>query len=147
MDSLLPDTPFDSDQFLKALDEALAGVGQRRQAGRLSGLRFAFDKSWKRAYKKGHSYVDEQVKAALEATSSSSPGNQKSDQEAQPSPRRYVLLQDMAKQIRDPVELQYQIIGVFLPARDTTSILVSNAVPFSTQSTHMDRTPRDCAPG
>ena len=34
----------------------------------------------------------------------------------------------MAKQIRDPIKLRYQILGVFLPARDTTSIAVGNCL-------------------
>lgn len=34
----------------------------------------------------------------------------------------------MAKQTRDHVDLRFQILNVFLPARDTTSILVGNAL-------------------
>ena len=34
----------------------------------------------------------------------------------------------MAKETRDPIDLRYQILSVFLPARDTTSILVGNAL-------------------
>ena len=34
----------------------------------------------------------------------------------------------MAKEIRDPIELRFQILNVFLPARDTTSIAVGNAL-------------------
>lgn len=45
MGGLDPDTPFDSDQFLAALDRALSGVGQRRLAGRLKPIRLAFDKA------------------------------------------------------------------------------------------------------
>ena len=34
----------------------------------------------------------------------------------------------MAKKIRDPIELRYQILQVFLQARNTTSILVGNTL-------------------
>lgn len=34
----------------------------------------------------------------------------------------------MAKQIHNPTELRYQILGVFLPARDITSTLIGNAL-------------------
>ncbi|MCJ1315086.1 hypothetical protein MMC15_000402 [Xylographa vitiligo] len=43
----------------------------------------------------------------------------------------------MAKQIRDPTELRYQIIAVFLPARDTTSILVNNALSYLARNLHV----------
>ena len=43
-------------------------------------------------------------------------------------PQRYILLHEMAKEIRDPIELRFQILNVFLPARDTTSIAVANAL-------------------
>ena len=39
-----------------------------------------------------------------------------------------VLLHEMAKQIRDPIQLRYQILKVFFPARDTTSFAVGNAL-------------------
>ena len=126
MDSLLSDTPFDSDQFLRVFDEALAGVGKRRLAGNLSSIRYAFDRPWKRAYETIHSYVDERVKDALETTS----GNKAES-------RNYILLYEMAKQIHDPIELRYQIIAVFLPARDTTSILVGNALFYLARNPHV----------
>ena len=137
MDSLLPNTTFDSDQFLKAFDEALAGVGKRRQAGNLSSIRYAFDKDWKRAYKTIHAYVDERVEAALEATSPALSENKQLIQEDDSLPKKYVLLHELAKQIRDPIELRYHIIAVFLPARDTTSILVGNALFFLARNPHI----------
>ena len=52
-------------------------------------------------------------------------------------PKKYVFLHEMAKQIRDPTELRYQIIAVFLPARDTTSILVNNALSYLARNLHV----------
>ena len=46
----------------------------------------------------------------------------------QPIRKRYVLLDELAKQIRDPIALRYQILGVLLPARDTTSRAVGNTL-------------------
>ena len=46
----------------------------------------------------------------------------------------------MAKKIRDPIELRYQILQVFLQARDTTLILVGkHPIPSSEKSPSMDR--------
>ena len=73
MDSLLPDTPFDYEKFFKALDRALTGLLQRRQAGNFGTIRFAYDLEWKRAYEEVHAYIDERVKEALEPIASSSP--------------------------------------------------------------------------
>ncbi|TVY12842.1 Cytochrome P450 monooxygenase lepH [Lachnellula arida] len=123
MDSLLPESSFDSDTFFKALDRSLAGVLHRRQAGNLGMIRYAYDPEWKHAYKVVHSYIDERVKEALQATAFSSP-----DQDSDGKPRKYVLLQEMAKQIRDPIQLRYQILAIFLPARELTGVLLSNAL-------------------
>lgn len=122
MDSLLPDTPFDSLEFIKAFNQSLAGAGIRRRAGMLR-FRYMFDKTWKQAYTKVHTFVDAHVKRALEETAL---GSSKTPQP--PSSQRYILLHEMAKSIRDPVELRFQILNVFLPARDTTSIFLGNTL-------------------
>ena len=137
MDSLLPHAVSDSEQFLDALDHALAGVGHRRQAGNLRRIRFAFDKPWKQAYEKVHSYIDKRVRAALEATSPYSSKAEMTEAAAQSSPRRYILLHELAQQICDPIKLRYQILSVFLPARDTTSILVGNALFHLARNPHL----------
>lgn len=43
----------------------------------------------------------------------------------------------MAKEIRDPIELSYQVLGVFLPARDTTAVLLSNAIFHLARNPHL----------
>lgn len=62
------------------------------------------------------------MKRALEATKDSS----KNDKPQ----KKYILLHEMAKQIRDPIDLRFQIFNVFVPARDSVSILISNALFF-----------------
>ena len=91
---------------------------------------YAFDKKWKSAYGKVHAFIDIHVKRALEETASDSTESFSRDSRSnkRDSAQRYILLYEMAKEIRDPIELRYQILNVFLPARDTTSIAVGNAL-------------------
>ena len=42
------------------------------------------------------------------------------------SSHKYILLYEMAKEIRDPIRLRFELINVFLPSRDTTAALLSN---------------------
>ncbi|TVY84310.1 Cytochrome P450 monooxygenase lepH [Lachnellula suecica] len=116
--------PEASDEFLQAFNIAMAGVGKRRTAGILSRILYAFDGSWKEAYAKVHAYVDIQVKRALEETSDEDQNNPANDER----PTRYILLHEMAKQTRDPIDLRFQILNVFLPAREGMAILVGNAM-------------------
>ena len=112
-----------ADGFLKSLEEALLGWNKRRQAGVLS-FRYALDKTWPQACRRLYTFIDPHVHRALEATSSSA-----SEKEIVSGPdptRRYILLYELAKQVRDPVELRFELINVFLPSRDTTAALLSN---------------------
>ncbi|KAF7861562.1 hypothetical protein EAF04_008124 [Stromatinia cepivora] len=43
-------------------------------------------------------------------------------------PKRYVLLEEMAKMTQDPYELRMQIINVFFPARDTAAIAFGDII-------------------
>jgi cytochrome P450 monooxygenase len=100
-------------------------VTKRRNAGRLQFRLQCYNanKEWKAAYSKVHKFVDEQIARALRETENDKPGPE------DPTVRkRYILLDEIAKQIRDPVQLRYQVLGVFNPARDTTAIAVSNAL-------------------
>jgi cytochrome P450 monooxygenase len=101
------------------------GVGKRRLAGRLSPFTYYFDKSWKLAYQKVHAWVDAHVERALMETLSEKATLSEPDEQ---SPSRYVLLHEMAKHLKNPVDLRFQILNIFLPARDSISILVGNAL-------------------
>ena len=129
MDSLKQDTPIETLDFIKAFNESVAGIGLRRRAGKLEFL-YAFDKKWQRAYHKVHAFIDIRVRRALEETASTgTQGFSKDPHSAKHgSTQRYILLNEMAKETRDPIELRYQILNVFLPARDTTSIAIGNAL-------------------
>ncbi|KAN0098399.1 cytochrome P450 family protein [Hyaloscypha variabilis] len=124
MDSQLPGDPNDSTGFLKAFDDGLGEIAKRATIGKLSPILFFFDNKYKTAYEKLHSYVDIHVQRALDATSPET--LQKIDDEGKQT--RYILLHEMAKQVRDPIELRFQILHVFIAARATSSILMANMI-------------------
>ncbi|MCJ1401880.1 hypothetical protein MMC11_005097 [Xylographa trunciseda] len=125
VDAMLPDTPFDSLEFIQAFNESLAGIGRRRRVGRMRFL-YAFDRKWKQSYSKVHAFIDAHVARALEETAPNR--EEASNGKPHARPGRFLLLREMAKAVRDPLELRYQILNVFLAARDTTSILLANAL-------------------
>lgn len=98
-------------------------AGNRRLAGKLGRLKYIFDNSWKRDFEKVHAFIDGHVKRALEETNLEDKADSSKEKQ-----RRYVLLNEMAKQVRDPISLRFQVLNVFLPARDFPAILVSNAL-------------------
>ena len=131
IDSQVPGDPNGSTEFLKAFESALLQAGVRRLIGQLRRLKYLFDRSWENSYEKVHAYIDGHVKRALEETTL----EEKPDTSEEARPRRYVLLYEMAKQVRDPISLRFQVLNVFMPARDFPAILVSNAL------FHMARNP------
>lgn len=77
---------------------------------------------WRSSCDKVHAFVDRHVARALAETKPSDDPESKS-----PSSTRYILINEMAKQIRDPIDLRFQVINVFFPARDSTGNALSNA--------------------
>ncbi|KAL8671455.1 MAG: hypothetical protein Q9168_004043 [Polycauliona sp. 1 TL-2023] len=121
--SLSPElSSVDAQQFLQAFDDAVAGVGKRVMIGRMRY--FLPDKEWRKACKVVHDYCDKQVARVLEEQKKS---NAKKDPA---NTSRWVLLQEMAKETHDPLDLRYQILNVFSPGRDSTGILLSNVFFF-----------------
>ena len=88
-------------------------------------IRYYFDKSWPESYKQLYSFVDAHVNRALELTSSSGIEKKSPGPVEDPS-QRYILLYEMAKEIRDPIRLRFELINIFLPSHDTTAALLSN---------------------
>ena len=107
----------------------MLGVGRRLRAGMLYFL-YTFDKSWEEAIHKVHAFIDKHVKHALkDIEQDSRMVSSKIPLLDQPSPpHRHILLHEMAKEIQDPIDLRSQVIHVFMPARDTTPIIVGNAL-------------------
>ena len=126
LDSLQPECSIECTEFLNAFDDAQKGITRRREAGFMDFRlhRASVDKDWKEAYSKVHRFVDVQVARALRETTE----EVKPPSEGPAERRRYVLLDEMAKQVRDPVALRYHVLGVFNPARDATSVAVGNSL-------------------
>lgn len=123
LNALQPDVPIKSTEFLQAFSKAQSWVTKRREAGWLQFRLYQYNepKEWKDAYTKAHEFIDAQVARALQETA-----NLHSVPKEPVTRKRYVLLDEMAKQIRDPIKLIYHALGAFNPARDTTSILLGN---------------------
>ena len=125
MGALQPDISAESTEFLQAWTKALRWAGRRREAGWTS-FRYSFNKEWRESYSKVHQYIDRHVERALNETKEER--QIETDLDGPKVRKRYVLLDELAKQIRDPVQLRYQVLGVFLPAHITTSVLVGNVL-------------------
>ncbi|KAJ8064446.1 hypothetical protein OCU04_006784 [Sclerotinia nivalis] len=114
----------ESVEFTEAFTTGLKEVSARRDAPwfQFHYQRFIEGPTWKKAYKTVHRFVDRQVQLALLDTAKEEANDVQSER------KRYVLLHEMAKQIRDPIALRYHVLGFFAPARDVTSRLVANAL-------------------
>ena len=121
IESLLPQTPFDTAEFMKAFDYSLLGLALRLIAGPLKPL-FVFDPTWKKAYMKVHAFVDKHVATALDRQQQIANGKIAKTS----NPDKYILLHQMAMETQDPYDLRAQIINVFFPARDTAAIAFGN---------------------
>ncbi|KAI9642244.1 hypothetical protein NHQ30_009046 [Ciborinia camelliae] len=121
VESQSPNAPFDSREFLTAFDTAMRGLGARMMLGKLKFLR-GRDLEFKAAFGKVHAYIEKHVTRVL-----ADPKNA-GETSASPSqgPKQYVLLNEMARETRDPVDLRYQLFHVFIPAHESTGVAVSD---------------------
>lgn len=92
---------------------------------------YAFDKSWKGNCAKVHSFIDKAV-ARYYAQASNPEKHDKTKE-------RYVLIDGMAKEIKDPIKLRFQLLNIFFPARDSSAIAVSNVLFCLARSPHVWR--------
>ena len=100
-------------------------MGKRLQLGKLMFL--YIDPGWYRSIKIAHAFADKYVKKALDFRSAWLKDMEK-DSFKKNSGERYVLLQELAKETDNPVELRSQIIHVFLAGHDSTATTVGNAI-------------------
>jgi cytochrome P450 len=100
-------------------------MAKRIRAGPFRPL-FYFETSWKRAYKKVHAFVDKNVQAALRHQSVYRKAEKCPDDGGKKE--KYIILQEMALQMQDPVALRGQIMNIFLPARDTSAMAITNVM-------------------
>lgn len=82
---------------------------------------YMFDKEYELARSKVYAFIDDKIKEYYR--SSQTDGDTK-----QPSRQHYTLIEGMAKEIKNPVELRYHLLNILFPARDTTAIAVSNTL-------------------
>ncbi|CAG8953999.1 hypothetical protein HYFRA_00009098 [Hymenoscyphus fraxineus] len=125
INSLFPETPFDTHEFMEAFDYSLFGLALRLVAGPLKPL-FFFDPTWKKAYTKVHKFVDQKVQIALERQREISKTGKDPDEHG--SKGKYVLLNQMALETQDAYDLRSQIVNIFFPARDTAAIAIGNVM-------------------
>lgn len=79
-----------------------------------------------------HAYIDTHVQKALKLTAINDSKITHQDEK-----KRYILLFEMANQIRDPIALRFQILNVFIPARGTTALMISNALFHLARNPHI----------
>lgn len=93
-------------------------------------IRYSLDRQWPAAVRKLYEYIDQRVHAELAETKAvNSEDSVAADEKAtteEDDGKRYVLLHELAKHIRDPVTLRFEILNVFIPSRDTISSLFGN---------------------
>ncbi|CAG8979093.1 hypothetical protein HYALB_00000223 [Hymenoscyphus albidus] len=125
INSLFPETPFDTHEFMEAFDYSLFGLALRLVPGPLKPL-FFFDPTWRKAYTKVHKFVDQKVQTALERQRGISKTGKKPDEHG--SKRKYIFLNQMALETQDAYDLRSQVINIFFPARDTAAIAIGNVM-------------------
>ena len=94
---------------------------------RLQMNKFLFlyrDKTWFDAVALVHRFVDGHIDKTLKQLRNSKTAKSSAKTTGE---ERNDLLWVMAKQLQDPKALRSQILAVFVPSNDTTSILISNA--------------------
>ncbi|KAF2233659.1 cytochrome P450 alkane hydroxylase [Viridothelium virens] len=127
VESLSQESSFDAQDFLSSFDKALKGVGKRQQLGRFRFLH-RWDPEWKSAVSKVHAFIDRYVENALSSQQQRHSKSAKSRDDEYGNRKKITLLQEMAKETSDKIELRNQILNVFFPARDSTAIAVSNTI-------------------
>lgn len=117
-DSLLPGSPYSNGDFIEAFNYANAGSLKRRRAGRLA-FKYSLDREYPRTVTEVHAFVDQQVQRVLMEEPPAADQSVKA---------RYVLLDELAQQVKDPVALRYECLNLFAGGRDGVAVLAANAL-------------------
>ncbi|KAI9691124.1 MAG: hypothetical protein M1822_008744 [Bathelium mastoideum] len=126
--TLAPTTANNPDSFVHAFDKALILLGKRLVLGPLWFLAGG-TAEYKAAYKKVQTTCDDYVaKAMRKKSSNAEKGLEEDDDDS--SSKTYLLPYELGKVVDDPVELRFQLMQIFFPARDTIAIAVSNIFFF-----------------
>ena len=124
---LEPDTNANPDTFVKAFDQALLRLAQRLHLGRLWFLA-GQTQQFRADYRRVHDFIDSFVTKAIKEQDL----NDKTvpDDVNDGTSKVYFLPKELGKEVRDPVELRYQLLHIFFPARDSIAIAVTNIFFF-----------------
>lgn len=133
-DSLVPGSRYSDGQFIEDFNYANAESLKRRQAGRLA-FKYYLDREYPRTVAEVHGFVDEQIRLALGEPSTTA------DEEKD----RYVLLEQLAKQIKDPLTLRYECLNIFAGGRDGMAVIVTNALFLLARQPQLWRELREAA--
>ena len=126
--TLAPTTDSNPDSFVHAFDKALILLGKRLVLGPLWFLAGGTSE-YKAAYKKVQTTCDDYVAKALrKKPSDTEKGFEEDDEDS--SSKTYFLPYELGKVVDDPVELRFQLMQIFFPARDTIAIAVSSIFFF-----------------
>ena len=80
------------------------------------------DKKWHESNRRNQAFVERYVDRALERKRQGKLGDH--------DPKRPVLLELMAEEMEDPVQLRNEALQAFIAAHETTACLISNVVFF-----------------
>ncbi|EEA28339.1 hypothetical protein PMAA_031530 [Talaromyces marneffei ATCC 18224] len=106
---------FPTPKFVKAFDAASIGIAQRLKAGPLAPILFYLDKTWKHAYTVVHNFVDKEVQRALLPFTTN--GKTKTTKTKADHKEKFILLDQMAHETQDPLDLRHEVRKISLPAR------------------------------
>ena len=112
-----------SQAFLYSFAYAQRGVGIRALLGSFKFLHR--DKEWYKACRDVTDFCDKHVELALARRRDQQ--DREKDVDTRGSDERLCLLDEMAKETQDPIDLRYQILSVFSPAHDGAAITLGNA--------------------
>ncbi|KAI9661298.1 MAG: hypothetical protein M1821_009625 [Bathelium mastoideum] len=104
--------------FAPAFDHSQKWISYRSRYGQFFWL--VNPKDFQESNKQCHAFVDHFVQKALNHTAKDSDALEKGEKED-----RYVFLEALARQTRDPIEIRSQLLNILLAGRDTTASLLS----------------------
>jgi len=109
----------DAQEFVESFAYSLGGGGLRMALGPLKFLHR--DKKWHESNARNHAFIDKYVDSALERKANGRLGKSNDS-------KRPVLLDLMAEQMGDRVQLRNEATQAFVAAHETTACLISNVV-------------------
>ncbi|KAL2850215.1 cytochrome P450 [Aspergillus pseudoustus] len=105
--------------FAKSLDAAQEEIVKRDILGPVL-VKLRSEKAFRRNLKTVHDFIDSYVARALASYKEEEKDNEKEGE------KRYIFLQELAKQTSDPLALRWETMNVLIAGRDTTAVLLSN---------------------